>query len=83
MRLTSDPWITAQIDEVVAPYVGRLAARELAWMREQIAFTLASDEAAASLMKGARPREVEQSGEVECAGGAAPRPGVVKALKAR
>ena len=29
MRLASDPWITAQIDEVVAPYVGRLAYIQL------------------------------------------------------
>ena len=67
MRLiVSDPWIAAQIDEVVAPYIGRLPAREVAWIREQLLHTLASDETAALLLKGARPREVDQSGELEC-----------------
>ncbi len=96
MQLALDPWITAQIDEVVAPYVGRLPARDVAWMREQLAITLTSDEAAAALLKGARPRLVEQSGEVASggvgpSGEAAPldraapagRFGVVRSIKAR
>ena len=73
MRLLSNPWIVAQIDEVVAPYVGRLPSRDLAWMREQLALTLASDETAARLLQGARPREADQSGEVECESATPPR----------
>jgi hypothetical protein len=62
--LASDPWIAAQIDGIVAPYSGRLTAREIAWIREQLAVTLASDERAAALAKAAAPRQVEESGEV-------------------
>ncbi|NUQ73732.1 MAG: hypothetical protein HUU21_09270 [Polyangiaceae bacterium] len=62
--LTSDPWIAAQIDEIVAPYAGRLPAADLAWLREQLVETLAADERAAALLKAARPRYVEESGEV-------------------
>ena len=50
----------------MAPYVGRLPARDVAWMREQLAETLASDDTAATLLQGARPREVDESGEVAC-----------------
>jgi hypothetical protein len=65
MRLLAfDPWIAAQIDEIVAPYRGRLTAREIAWIREQLAVTLASDDRAAALAKAAAPREVDESGEV-------------------
>lgn len=64
--LLFDPWIAAQIDEVVAPYKGLLPPEDLAWMREQLAQILAADETAASLLRGARPRAVDQSGEVEC-----------------
>lgn len=35
-------------------------------MREQLAETLASDDTAATLLQGARPREVNESGEVAC-----------------
>ncbi len=66
--LLADPWIRAQIDAAVAPYVGRLPAEEIAWMRERLAETLASEPGAADLLKRARPRAVvEQSGEVLCA----------------
>ena len=64
--LLFDPWIAAQIDEVVAPYKALLPPADLAWMREQLAQILAADETAALLLRGARPREVEESGEVEC-----------------
>lgn len=64
--LLFDPWIAAQIDEVVAPYKGLLTPEDIAWMRDQLAQILATDETAAALLRGARPREVDQSGEVEC-----------------
>lgn len=68
--LTSDPWIASQIDEIVAPYVGRLPAADLAWLREQLVETLAADDRAAALLKAARPRYVEESGEVGAGGSA-------------
>ncbi len=66
--LLADPWIAARIDAVVAPYVGRLPPDEVAWMREQLAETLASDATAAELLDRARPAAVEQSGEVRRGG---------------
>lgn len=62
--LLDDPWVSAQIDAAVAPYVGRLPAGEVAWMREQLAETLASNAKAADLLHRAKPAVVEQSGEV-------------------
>lgn len=65
--LLADPWIRAQIDAAVEPYVGRLPAEEIAWMREQLAETLATEPGAADLLRRARPRApVERSGEVVC-----------------
>lgn len=69
--IISDPWIAAQIDEIVAPYVGRLPAADVAWLREQLVETLAADDRAATLLKAARPRYVEESGEVGSGGTAA------------
>lgn len=62
--LLEDPWLAARIDAAVAPYVGRLPASEIAWMREQLAETLASDPKAEKLARRARPVEVDESGEV-------------------
>lgn len=62
--LLDDPWIAAQIEAAVAPYVGRLSAGEVAFMRDQLAETLASDERAARLLRRARPVAVNESGEV-------------------
>jgi hypothetical protein len=62
--LLADPWIAAQVDAAVAPYIGRLPDGEVAWMREQLAETLASDERAAQMLRRARPAEVDESGEV-------------------
>ena len=62
--LFEDPWIAAQIEAAVAPYVGRLPADEVAWMREQLAETLATDDHAAEMLLRAKPAFVEQSGEV-------------------
>jgi hypothetical protein len=61
--LLDDPWIAAQIDTAVSPYVARLPAQELAWMREQLAELLVYDEEALRLLRRAHPREVEESGE--------------------
>ncbi|HSN99556.1 MAG TPA: hypothetical protein VLS89_14780 [Candidatus Nanopelagicales bacterium] len=61
--LLDDPWIAAQIEAAVAPYAGRLPARKLAWMREQLAELLTRDETAARLLRSAHPREADRSGE--------------------
>jgi hypothetical protein len=65
--LLADPWIAAQIDQAVAPYRGRLPASEVAWMREQLAEVLASDESAARVLRRAHPHPVDESGVVACA----------------
>jgi hypothetical protein len=62
--LLADPWIAARVDAAVAPYVGRLPASEVSWMRDQLAEVLASDDEAAKLLHRARPTVVEKSGEV-------------------
>jgi hypothetical protein len=62
--LLADPWIAAQIDAAMAPYAGRLPSEEVAWMREQLAETLAESDTAAELLQRAKPAVVEQSGEV-------------------
>jgi hypothetical protein len=62
--LLDDPWIAERVDAAVAPYVGRLSAGEIAWMRAQLAETLASDPAAGKLLRRARAAEVDESGEV-------------------
>jgi hypothetical protein len=62
--LLSDPWISQRVDEALAPYIGRLPASDVAWMREQLAETLSNDEHAAAILREAMPRHVEQSGEV-------------------
>ena len=62
--LLADPWIAAQVDAAVAPYLGRLPASEVAWMRDQLAETLSSDERASRLVRRARPTVVAGSGEV-------------------
>jgi len=68
--LLADPWIAAQVDAAVAPYRGRLPEEELAWMRDQLAENLATDERAARLLRRARPPVVLESGEVRREGGA-------------
>jgi hypothetical protein len=70
--LLSDPLVVAQIDAAVAPYVGRLSAGEIAWMREQLAETLGSDPRAIKLLHRVRPATVDQSGDVKVGGAAAP-----------
>jgi hypothetical protein len=68
--LLDDPWTSARIDAALEPYARVLGAAELAWMREQLALTLTTDEAAAELLRRAHPHAVDQSGEV-ARGGAA------------
>jgi hypothetical protein len=63
-ELLQDAWIAARVDEAVRPYVGRLPAGELAWMREQLAEILASEPEAADLVRRAHPRVADTSGEV-------------------
>ena len=62
--LLVDPWIKEQIEAAVAPYVHVFSAEQLAWMRQQLAETLATDEAAAQLLRRARPKLVDESGEL-------------------
>ena len=62
--LLADPWIAAQVDAAIAPYLGRLPASEVAWMRDQLAETMSSDERTAKLARRARPTVVAKSGEV-------------------
>lgn len=64
--LLVDPWIQAQIDAAVAPYVGLLSAEQIGWMRERLAESLASEPRGRELVRAARPRVVERSGEVRC-----------------
>ena len=65
-----DPWIAARIEAAVAPYVGRVSAEELAWMKEQMAASLVEHEKAAKLLRRARPAVVDESGEVRKDGAA-------------
>jgi hypothetical protein len=62
--LLADPFIAAQVDAALAPYLGRLPQREVSWMRDQLAETLASDPHAARVLRRARPSVVAESGEV-------------------
>ena len=59
--LLDDPWVAAQVDAALTPYVGRLSATDLAWMRDQLAETLAEDAYAASLVRRSHPRVSDQS----------------------
>jgi len=63
--LLDDPWVAAQVDAAIAPYVGKLSETDLAWMRDQLAETLAEDAYAASLVRRAHPRVSDQSGFAE------------------
>jgi len=61
--LLDDPFVLAQVERALEPFVDRLDADELAWMREQLARTMVDDEQARALLMGAHPRDVESSGE--------------------
>ena len=62
--LLADEWIRAQVDAAVKPFVGALPADRIAWMKEQLAETLATNPDAALLLRRAHPHPVETSGEV-------------------
>jgi hypothetical protein len=61
--LLDDAFVLAQIERALEPFIGRLDADELSWMREQLARTMVEDEQARALLLGAHPRTVETSGE--------------------
>lgn len=63
-----DPWLEAQIDAAVAPYVARLPPEEIAWMRDRLFEALTTERRGQELARRARPRVVEHSGEVRTDG---------------
>ncbi len=63
-ELRNDPFVAAEIEAALAPYIDRLPAEQLEWMREQLAMALQDDPAARAALDGAHPRaEVDESGE--------------------
>jgi len=60
--LLSDPWVAARIDAKLSRYRG-LPEADLHFMREELAERLLTDEAGLVLLRRARPRHVDQSGE--------------------
>ncbi|MBK8251935.1 MAG: hypothetical protein IPK82_04630 [Polyangiaceae bacterium] len=69
-----DPWLESQLEAAMAPYVGRLPAEELDWMRERLIETLMSEAKGIDLVRKARPRVVLQSGAMRKLGGEAKPP---------
>jgi hypothetical protein len=61
--LLADPWVAARVDAAVAPYRALLSGEDLAFLRDELAERMNSDEALALALRRARPRHVEQSGE--------------------
>ena len=61
--LLDDPFVVAQLERALEPFVDQLDTDELAWMREQLARTLVEDEQARALLMGAHPRNVDHSGD--------------------
>lgn len=62
-RLLKDPFVAQQVQDAVAPFVGRLSEADIAWMRAQLAQLLVDDPEVAAALKGAHPRNVDVSGE--------------------
>ena len=67
-RLLQGPFVAAQIDDAVRPYIERLDPEDIAWMRVQLAALLEEDHEAFEALKGAHPRMaaeqcVDRSGE--------------------
>lgn len=60
----NDPWVANQVDEIAAPFKKRLSESELIWLKQQLFELLSEDARAAALLKAARPRVVDESGEV-------------------
>ncbi len=75
----SDPWVEEQIDEVASPFQQWLSPDDFIWLKRQLFELLHEDGRAAALLKAARPRYVDESGEV---GGAAPPNGIKSHSKA-
>jgi hypothetical protein len=61
---TDEAWLAKQVDAALAPYVGKLAEADLAWMREQLTDRLRTDRDLALLAHRAEPRTVDESGEI-------------------
>lgn len=61
--LLRDPWVAARVEAAIAPYIGRLAESDLAWMRDQMAEVVASEPSVVKLVRRARP--IDKSGEVK------------------
>lgn len=73
--LLDDPYVAREIELALRPYAAHLPRAELAWMREQLAETLATDPVAFAALRRAHPRDdVDQSGEVETSAERGPRP---------
>ncbi|MFO0756906.1 MAG: hypothetical protein U0359_10460 [Byssovorax sp.] len=62
--LLEDPFVAAKIEAAVAPYAERLSPEQIAWMKDQMAASLADHDKAATLLRRARPIDVDESGEV-------------------
>ncbi len=60
--LLDDSFIAAQIDQAVEPLVGKVSDEDLAWLRARLAALLEDDPAAAKVLIGAYPRQVDESG---------------------
>lgn len=59
-----DLWMIEQVEAALAPYVDKLPAEDLAWMRQQLLETLRDSDHGRRLVRRARPVEVEHSGEI-------------------
>ena len=61
---SDDPFVAEEIRMALQPYVHRLSAEDLAWMRAQLTELLAQDPEARTLLERAHPRgTVDRSGE--------------------
>jgi len=61
--LLADPWVAARVDAAVAPYRSLLSSEDLAFLREELAERMSSDELLSLALRRERPRHVDQSGE--------------------
>jgi hypothetical protein len=66
--LLSDPWVAAQIDAAVAPYRDLWPPEAIEAFREEMATTLATHPTASRLLREARPKLADPSGEVHVTG---------------
>jgi len=61
--LRADPFVAAEIEAALAPYVPSLTAAELEWARDELADVLERDPDARSALEAALPRAEDRSGE--------------------